>query len=257
MASAGAAGVIRFGALEFNPLAQELRKGWMRIRMPEQSLAILAMLLECPGEVVSREEIQSKLRPHRTVVEFEHSVNSAVKRLREALSDTASTPRYAETLPHRGYRFVGRLGPVDGERLSLTPGTIISHYRILAEAGRGAMGVVYKAEDTRLGRMVALKFLPDELVAHAPSLEWLRREARMVGALNHPGICTVHGLEEASGRVFLVMEFLEGAIRRWGSRAGDAYQWRSGLRISGRQNHLFRAQSRRPHRTVPRPNGRR
>jgi len=214
MASAGAAGVIRFGAFEFDLSSRDLRKGRTRIRVPDQSAAILAMLLERPGELVSREEIQARLWPNGTVVEFEHSVNSAVKRLREALSDTAATPRFVETLPRRGYRFVGTLEPVDAGPIELAPGTIISHYRILSEAGRGAMGVVYKAEDTRLGRLVALKFLPEELATHPPALERLRREARMIGALNHPGICTVYELEEASGRVFLVMEFMEGETLR-------------------------------------------
>ena len=214
MASAGAAGAIRFGAFEFDPSSRELRKGRTRIRVPDQSLTILAMLLERPGELVPREQIQARLWPHGTVVEFEHSVNSAVKRLREALLDTAATPRFVETLPRKGYRFVGKLEPVDCGPAELTPGTVISHYRILSEAGRGAMGVVYKAEDTRLGRVVALKFLPEELAAHPPALERLRREARMIGALNHPGICTMHDLGEASGRVFLVMEFLEGESLR-------------------------------------------
>ncbi|MGO9011921.1 MAG: protein kinase domain-containing protein [Bryobacteraceae bacterium] len=206
--------VVRFGAFRFDPALPELRKGRIRLKVPDQSLTILAMLLEQPGEVVSREAIQDRLWPHGTVVEFENNIHSAVKRLREALSDTAGTPRYIETLPRKGYRFVGRLEPADGGPLQLTPGTLISHYRILGEAGRGAMGVVYKAEDTTLGRMVALKCLSEDLAAHEPALERLRREARMIAALNHPGICTVYELAEVSGRVFLVMEFLEGASLR-------------------------------------------
>ena len=206
--------VVRFGAFRFDPALPELRKGRTKLKVPDQSLAILDMLLERPGEVVSREAIQARLWPHGTVVQFENNVNSAVKRLREALIDTAATPRYIETLPRKGYRFVGTLAPADDRPSELTPGTLISHYRILAEAGRGAMGVVYKAEDVTLGRMVALKFLPEALARHAPALERLRREARMIGALNHPGICTVYELAEVSGRVFLVMEFLEGESLR-------------------------------------------
>jgi serine/threonine protein kinase len=212
MAIAGAVRMVRFGAFAFDLSARELRKGGTRLRVPDQSLAILALLLDRPGELVTREEIQTRLWPLGTVVEFEHSVNPAVKRLREALSDTAAKPRYVETLPRKGYRFIGKLEMAAQKSPPLVPGSVVSHYRILAEAGRGGMGVVYKAEDLKLGRVVALKFLPEELAAHPPAIERLRREAHMIGALNHPGICTLHELGEAGpeGMLFLVLELLQG-----------------------------------------------
>src|SRR5580658_6870230 len=111
-----------FGGFEFDLSLLELRKGGTRLRVPDQSLAILAMLLERPGELVTREAIQARLWPNGTVVEFQHSVNSAVKRLRQALLDTASTPRYVETLPRKGYRFIGVLEPTGDEPEGLTPG---------------------------------------------------------------------------------------------------------------------------------------
>ena len=104
--SSAATPSVRFGRFEFDRQSRELRRDGTRVRLEGQPVEILALLVERPGALVSREELQQRLWPANRVVDFEHSINTAIKRLREALDDSAEAPRYVETLPRRGYRFI-------------------------------------------------------------------------------------------------------------------------------------------------------
>src|SRR5712692_1343557 len=110
---------VRFGAFELDLRAGELRKQGVKIKLQEQPLQILAMLLEHPGQVVTREELRNKLWPTDTFVDFDHGLNKSINKLREALGDSAENPRFIETLAKRGYRFIRDLQGSPGQIRSL------------------------------------------------------------------------------------------------------------------------------------------
>jgi TolB-like protein/tetratricopeptide (TPR) repeat protein len=218
--------VLRFASFELDVRSRELTRGDTRVRLQEQPFEILRMMLERPGDVVTREELARRLWPNGTFVDFEHSLNAAIKRLRAALGDTAGNPRFVETLPRRGYRFIAPLNA----------------------AARGASGLVDPAAMAERVRLAVLPFtnqsgeagqeyfsdgLTDEMIAQ------LGRLARgRIGVIARWSSMAFKGSSRGAreiGEALRADYLLEGSVRREGDRvrisawlvetAGETHLW--------------------------------
>jgi TolB-like protein len=193
--------VICFDSYELDVHARELRRGSERVRLQAQPFELLAMMLEHPGDVVTRAALAKRLWPEGTFVDFEHSLNAAVKRLRAALGDDASHPRFVETLPRRGYRFIA---PCTWSQPGSGPG------------GRTRVAVLPFTDGGRETHPLAIgDGLTDEAIVHLGEYTNVELVARMSSSTFKSGTCFAREVGTALGADYL----LEGSVRYAGDRA--------------------------------------
>ena len=166
--------VVRFGVFELDVSAGELRKQGRKINLQQQPFQVLALLLRRPGELVTREELQQELWPADTFVEFDQGLNTAIKKIRQALDDSADHPRFVETLPRKGYRFIAAVNEIDGSPESSTHATVLTRRLLPIAAGLGLAVVAATAwllnQDTQKSMaLVAVPLTTDPGVESRPS----------------------------------------------------------------------------------------
>jgi TolB-like protein len=191
---------ICFESFELDVRAGELRRGTERIRLQRQPFEILAMIIERPGELVTREELVRRLWPQGTFVDFEHSLNAAVRRLRVALGDDTENPRFVETLPRRGYRFIARCESTDADR-----------------SGRARVAVLAFTDESDSGQRGFGDGLTDETIVQLGRFDGLGVD--VIARSSSTAFLSGGSLARDIGATLRADYLLEGSVRRQGDRA--------------------------------------